>query len=150
MNGRKGCIDKGAYLNPQVLHVPLVLKPAAGSGITGGTVVETPCSLLDIFPTICEITEMEVMERTDGVSIFDTIRKKSRPPEKPIMFDVWNHVMANPSVGRIFEDNGDTCLYSYNCTSDIDELYRIDHNNDLKNLIGTEEALKNKSSNKNA
>jgi arylsulfatase A-like enzyme len=141
MNGRKGCIDKGAYLNPQVLHVPLYLKPAKNQTLKQGLKIDTPCSLLDICPTVCEAAGIGLFERIDGVSLFDTAKDMARPVERPVMFDVWNHVMPNPCVGRILEAEGRQLLYSYNAVDPRDELYDLDKTGDLQNLIPEGDAL---------
>ncbi len=141
MNCRKGCVDKGAYLNPQVLQVPLVLKPAAGheSGAAlserAGESIDTPSSLLDMYPAVCEITGMEIPARTDGFSLLETLRTGIRPPEKPVMFDVWNHVAANPCVGHIAEYKETEYLFSYNATSYRDELYPLENPGRLVNVL---------------
>lgn len=142
MNGKKGCIDKGAYLNPQTMQVPLYLKPAESQNVPKGSVVTTPSSLLDICPTICDAAGLEIHERIDGVSLFDTLKNGSRPDDKLVMFDVWNHVMPNPCVGLVFELEGEACLYSYNSTSNRDELYRMDEAGLLHNIINKDLKLR--------
>ena len=106
-----------------------------------GVVCDTPCSLLDIAPTVLEVTGIEIPERLDGVSLLDTLSGSKRPDDKPIMFDVWNHVVPNPSVGMIFESSqeisdGKFYLYTYNATDSIDELYDISRYSGLENLFG--------------
>jgi len=150
MNGEWGCIDKGAYLNPQVLRVPIILKlprnykPTVNnlSKITdsSGVTCETPCSLLDIAPTVLEIAGIEIPERLDGFSLLNTLTGEARPKNKPILFDVWNHVVPNPSIGMIFKSqNGKHYMYTYNTTHNIDELYDIAPHSELKNLFGIPE-----------
>ena len=68
----KGCIDKGAYINPQVLQVPLVMKPPKESYLSIGTSIDQPVSLLDIMPTIAEFSGIEVTQRIDGLSLTKT------------------------------------------------------------------------------
>ncbi|MDC7232810.1 MAG: sulfatase-like hydrolase/transferase [Spirochaetales bacterium] len=148
MNGNKGCVDKGAYLNPQTMHVPLYLKPSAGQmkekNLSPGTVADTPVSLLDICPTVCEAAGLDIHERIDGVSFFDTLKSEERPRDKRIMFDVWNHVVPNPCVGLVFEEKGTYGLYSYNTTTSRDELYRLDGSKSrLENVIDKDAPLTN-------
>jgi arylsulfatase A-like enzyme len=138
MNGKKGCVDKGAYLNPQVLQVPFILKPTAGQNLPQGQFVDTPGSLLDIFPTICDVTALEIPDRVDGFSFLKSLKERKRPEDKPVMFDVWNHVMPNPCIGRIFEKNNEKYLFSYNCTSERDELYNLKDAGKIKNLVDDE------------
>ncbi|MGL1890115.1 MAG: sulfatase-like hydrolase/transferase [Spirochaetaceae bacterium] len=142
MNGRKGCVDKGAYLNPQVLQVPFILKPTADKDIKRDISISEPCSLLDIFPTISQEIGLSINDRTDGVSLFDTLSGKPRPEDKPVMFDVWNHVVPNPCVGRIFKNNNRQYLYTYNCVSNTDELYDLAERGQINNLIRDEELEK--------
>ncbi len=142
MNGRKGCIDKGAYLNPQVLRVPLYLKPPKSFEISAGSVVETPASLLDLFPTICEIVGLEIPERIDGMSLLSLRDAEHRPEDRPVMFDVWNHVVPNPCVGRILEENGRKYLYSYNAMIPEDELYDLSEKGRIGNIINDDEDLR--------
>ncbi|MDC7239252.1 MAG: sulfatase-like hydrolase/transferase, partial [Spirochaetales bacterium] len=142
MNGKQGCIDKGAYLNPQVMHVPLYLKPALGQELPAGSISDTPVSLLDICPTLCDALGLEIFERLDGVSLFETLKKGSRDRSKPVMFDVWNHVIPNPCVGIIAGEG--ECLYSYNTTSNRDELYRLSESGAIRNIIDEDEELKSK------
>ncbi len=147
MNGEWGCIDKGAYLNPQVLRVPIIFKIPKNLQVKNlqrknemlssnpinpdptkwrGTICDTPCSLLDIAPTVLEIAGLKIPERLDGFSLLKTLSEGTRPEDKPILFDVWNHVVPNPSVGMIFKSaSGQYYMYTYNATDKIDELYNI-------------------------
>jgi len=143
MNGEWGCIDKGAYLNPQVLRVPIILKQPKNStaiktiGNEPGTTCNIPCSLLDIAPTVLETAGIEIPERLDGFSLLSTAAGKQRPADKPIMFDIWNHVVPNPAVGMIFKaSDNNYYLYTYNTVDDIDELYDISTYSKLENLFG--------------
>ncbi|MBN2625026.1 MAG: sulfatase-like hydrolase/transferase [Spirochaetales bacterium] len=140
MNGKKGCLDKGAYLNPQVLKVPLTVKPAREQNLPAGVIHDEPCSLLDICPTVLESAGLEIPDRIDGRSLFQAVLGDGkRPEDRPVMFDVWNHVVPNPCVGRIFSHGTESFLYSYNTTSPVDEIYRIDSPVELENLIGDRE-----------
>ena len=85
---------------------------------------------------------MDMHGRMVGISFFDTLKNRNRPADKPVMFDVWNHVMPNPCVGMIQGEGDNACLYSYNCTSDRDELYRLDDAGQIKNLFHTEQDLR--------
>ncbi len=138
MNGEWGCIDKGAYLNPQVLRVPIILKPPQNySDFKNyiGKTCTTPTSLLDIAPTILEMVGIEIPDRLDGINLYNIISQKKRPKDKPILFDVWNHVVPNPSVGMVFQSsNGKYYMYTYNATHKIDELYDISLVAKLENL----------------
>ena len=148
MNGEWGCIDKGAYLNPQVLRVPVIIKLPRNSNhpkINGlerrsSFTFEEPCSLLDIAPTILDTVGVEIPNRLDGFCLLDTAPGEKRPSDKPIMFDVWNHVVPNPSVGIVFRSSdGRFYMFSYNTTDYIDELYDLSPGASLNNLYGNPE-----------
>jgi arylsulfatase A-like enzyme len=149
MNGEAGLIDKGVYLQPNILRVPIIVKPAArgvaegasgtaagasaftGSEVdvfTAGTTVSTPASLLDLSPTILEIVGVESEQRRDGLSLFELARLKRRPEEYPILFEGGNHVVPNICVGVHYADAGEgrEHLFVYNVMDDLDQLYRLD------------------------
>ena len=136
MNGEWGCIDKGAYLNPQVLRVPIILKLPENKDVAD-TTCDIHCSLLDIAPTVLDSAGIEIHDRLDGFSLLDTVSGKPRPDNKPIMFDIWSHVVPNPAVGTVFKaSDSNYYLYTYNTTHKIDELYDITHYSGLNNLYG--------------
>ena len=138
MNCESALIDKGAYLNPRTIGVPLVLKPpmARAQGLAG-RVVEQPVSLLDLAPTILDLCGLQSTARMDGVSLFLRAEGMPRPPEKPILCEIWSHVVPNPAIGMVFRaSDGGFSMYTYNMTSDWDELYALDGAVRPRNLIG--------------
>jgi arylsulfatase A-like enzyme len=144
MNGEMGLIDKGAYLNPRVLRVPLIVKaPAERTGLwKPGTNCITAVSLLDIAPTILGEAGITTAERLDGIPLTDSLSAAQRPAQKPIMCDIWNHVMPNPAVGTVFTTAaGEQRFYTYNMTDPLDELYDLESGSELHNLLadGSEE-----------
>jgi hypothetical protein len=139
MNGERGLIDKGSFLNPKVLRVPIWMKPPRGmasqhtqfrvesaSGSSPGrypVYVDTPVSLLDLAPTILEIAGVGTENRLDGFSLLATAAGEKRPEDKPILFEVWSHVVPNPSMGMLFSCNGKSWVYTCNFADEVDELY---------------------------
>lgn len=125
MNNEIVLIDKGAYLNPGVVRVPLFLKPPADNSF--GNVqqrVDEPISLLDIVPTILDVAGVSIDTRLDGVSFFETLQNKKRPKDKPILFEIWDHVVPNPAIGMVFA-----------AANNLDELYLLNRGKKLRNLI---------------
>ncbi len=127
MNGEIALIDKGAFLRPQVIRVPLVVKPPAGSTAIGrGTEIGTPASLLDLAPTVLEIAGIRSHDACDGMSLLELARLARRPVDRPVLFDVWSHVVPNPCIGTVFEAADRSLqLFSYNASDDLDELYEL-------------------------
>ena len=140
MNGELGLIDKGSFLNPRVTRVPLAVKPPQSLGLREKGIT-TPASLLDLVPTIFEITGVQVPDRLDGMNLMALLETDKRPADKPVFFEVWNHVVPNPSIGTVFNaSDGKLYSYVYNTTDDIDELYRLGGGDECLNLIESGEA----------
>ena len=127
MNGELGLIDKGAYLHPRVVRAPLMIKPPKNASVPGrGGEIDQPCSLLDLAPTILDICGIETPERLDGRNLLATAEGGERPADKPLIFEVWHHVVPNPCVGTVFQaSDGRWYSYVYNGADDRDELYRL-------------------------
>jgi arylsulfatase A-like enzyme len=128
MNGESALVDKGAYLNPRVMRVPLLVKPGAGAvgaGTTGA--IDAAVSLLDVAPTIMELAGIQAPTRLDGRSLLETLSQPQRPVHLPILFEIWSHVIPNPCVGTVFTgSDGIEYLYCFNAADPRDELYAID------------------------
>ena len=78
MNGRRALVDKGVYLFPDVLRVPLSIKMPAGAGIRHHT-VDAPVSHLDIAPTLLGVAGVEPEERLDGRSLMRHLDGTAQP-----------------------------------------------------------------------
>ncbi|MEQ1869893.1 MAG: sulfatase-like hydrolase/transferase [Vicinamibacterales bacterium] len=65
--GEHGEQGHGLLLNEDVLHVPLVIKPAAGG--RGGRRVKTPVQHVDIVPTILDLAKAPVPDNLRGRSL---------------------------------------------------------------------------------
>jgi arylsulfatase A-like enzyme len=120
MNCRGGLVDKGAYLNPRVLQVPLFIKPAnATTGL--GSAVDATVSTLDLAPTILAAAGIEADGRFDGVDLLaPSFATAVRPP---LVAEVFSHVVPNPAVALIAEIDGRRYLYTFNPADTVDELY---------------------------
>lgn len=139
MSGRRALVDKGVYLHPDVLRVPLVVKtpkmaPAAKP------VVDAPVSLLDLSQTFLEAAGIRAEARFDGVSLVPALEGKGEPSaERPLLFFGGWHVGVNFSCGIQYRyPDGRHFLYGYNCSSPVDELYDL-QSEDAENLIGRPE-----------
>ena len=139
MNCRDGLIDKGAFLNPRVLQVPIYLKlpafsPAGGSG-RRGTVCDSLRSLLDLAPTILDAAGIEALDRFDGESLLnggtnegikdgtcgETNEGKGN---RKLMAEVFSHVLPNPAACLLREGGGETEMYTINFSDCVDEYFR--------------------------
>ena len=141
MNCESGLIDKGAYLNPRVLRVPLIVKPPVDRTDVWhpGTQVTMTTSLLDLAPTILDEAGIMTPERLDGIDLKRVLAGEQRPESHPIMGEIWNHVMPNPAVATVFTSaDGSERFFSYNITDKQDELYELTAETGLVNLLAGE------------
>jgi len=86
--GEHGEPAHGFFLYEPTLHVPLIIRPAAGGAVArrdsrgsatvvrvatgapqGGTVVQTSVALIDIFPTVAELFELDAGSAVEGRSL---------------------------------------------------------------------------------
>jgi arylsulfatase A-like enzyme len=133
MNGRWGVIDKGAYLFPDVVRVPLVMKMPASMRIQPRT-IDSPVSLLDVAPTLLDVAGIDPEARLDGQSLLPILRDVARSRDRELMFSCGWHVGVNFACGiQKWDQNGAHYLYAYNVSSRIDELYDL-NSVDAENL----------------
>lgn len=128
MNTERALIDKGVYGHPRVARAPLAVKAPQGMGVAAGRQVDEPVSLLDVTPTILEMTGIEPLARLDGQSLWPLLRDEPWRSQRPILFECHWHVAPNPAVSLIWTwpETGRPLMYTYNLTSDVDELYGLD------------------------
>lgn len=124
MNGRRGLIDKGVYLYPDVLRVPLTVKMPASAGIQPHR-VDSPVSHLDIAPTLLSLAGIQPDARLDGASLLPLLRGEPGG-DRDLVFECGTHVGINFACGvQSWTRGGGHHLYAYNASSDVDELYDL-------------------------
>lgn len=136
MDGRRAIVDKGVYLYPDIVRVPMVLKMPRSMPRQHPT-VESPVSLLDISQTLLDFAGITAEAKFDGTSLLPYLEKGGGDEERALLFFGGWHVGVNFDCGiQHRASDGHRYLYSYNCTSDVDELYDLD-SNDATNLINS-------------
>jgi len=138
MNGRRALVDKGVYLHPDVLRVPFVVKPA-GRQPLAKHVENAPVSLLDLSQTMLEAAGIHAEARFDGLSLLPILRGEHAVEERTLLFFGGWHVGVNFACGiqHRYAD-GRHFLYSFNCSSTVDELFDLG-SEDAVNLVGNAE-----------
>jgi arylsulfatase A-like enzyme len=124
MNCELALVDKGVYGHPKTAQVPLVVKLPDGEA--AGTRHDELVTLLDIAPTVLSLAGVEPADRLDGESLLPLIRGERAEREQPFIFEAGWHVAPNPAVAYFAEVEGHYMMYTYNLTSDHDELYDLD------------------------
>ena len=84
-DGRRAMVDKGVYLYPDVMRVPFVIKPPAGSGPKGQVVKESD-SMLDLSRTLMEAAGVVPEARFDGRSVLGAVRGNGVAERGPLLF----------------------------------------------------------------
>lgn len=134
MNGRRAMVDKGVYLYPDVVRVPLVLKSPHSMPRKHAT-VESPVSLLDVSQTLLDFAGIRAEAKFDGLSLVPYLQDGKGDEDRTLLFFGGWHVGVNFDCGMQHRaSDGHRYLYSYNCTSTFDELYDLD-SVDAVNLI---------------
>ena len=114
MNGRQAMVDKGVYLYPDVLRVPLAVKMPKSFGASGRT-VESPVCHLDIAPTLLGVAGVEPMERLDGQSLMPHLQGTAPPADRELFFECGWHIGVNFACAtQTWTRGGEHYLYSYN------------------------------------
>ena len=135
MNGRQALVDKGVYLHPDVLRVPLAIKMPG----VKPRAVESPVSHLDIAPTLLEVAGVETPARLDGRSLLPLLRGETEGGDRELLFECGWHVGVNFACGfQRWSPSGAHHLYVYNLSSTIDELYDL-RSDDPDNLAAKAE-----------
>jgi len=135
MNTRSALVDKGVYLYPEVLRVPLVIKPPRSWQVAPHT-VDAPVCHLDIPRTLLEVAGIEPMARLDGESLLPYIRGTGVPHNREFLMECGWHVGVNFACGiQRWDRNGQHYLYVYNCSDEVDELYDLNEE-EPRNLAG--------------
>lgn len=138
MNGRRAIVDKGVYLYPDIVRVPLVVKMPATTR-REHDVVEAPASLLDLSQTLLDAAGIKPEAKFDGVSLLPAMASGQGDEGRTLLFFGGWHVGVNFDCGIQHKAaDGRRYLYSYNCTSTVDELFDLD-SNDAVNRIGDPE-----------
>ena len=90
------------------------------------------------WPTVLASTGITTAERLDGIDLTPYLAGENpeRPEDKPILSEIWSHVMPNPAVALQFSGpDGKPYMYTYNAGDTRDELYDVDASSvELENL----------------
>jgi len=69
-------------------RVPLFVQtPAHRNGEQSGTVIDTPTSLADLYPTLCGLCDVEFPDGLEGTDLSDSVRTGREPERGPVITD---------------------------------------------------------------
>lgn len=85
--GEHGLWDKMTW-HEASCKVPLLVQlPEHRSGDQDATYVDTPVSLLDLFPTFCGFADVDAPDELDGIDLSSSVRTGSEPESRPVFVD---------------------------------------------------------------
>ena len=97
MNGTHGYYGKQVFYDPAV-HIPFLIQ---GSGIPAGKRIESPVSLLDVGPTVCQLAEARVL-RGDGKSLVPQLMEGAGDPDRIVISELYTYLAnGETSLGRL-------------------------------------------------
>ncbi|WFR59910.1 sulfatase-like hydrolase/transferase [Anaerocolumna sp. AGMB13025] len=104
--GERGLYGKKTFFEMSA-HIPMIFM---GSGIAAGVKIKKPCSIMDVGPTICELTGAEPLPEQDGKSLVSQLEsgievdryvfseilegpvKEKRIPGRMVRMDKWKYI----------------------------------------------------------
>jgi arylsulfatase A-like enzyme len=91
-------------------------------------------SLLDVAPTLLDSAGVEPAERLDGRSLVPLLKGQAPETDRELLFECGWHVGVNFACAiQRWDPKTGHHLYTYNCSSDMDELYDL-RSTDAENL----------------
>ena len=133
MNGTHGYYGKQVFYDPAV-HIPFVM---AGDGIPKGKRIESPVSLLDVGPTVCDIAGAMVLPG-DGKSLAPQLKDNGETDEERMVVSELYTYLTNgeTALGRMVQWK-QWKWFAYSGLEEEERLYNIDADpGELSNVIG--------------
>ena len=129
--GEHGLITKLSPMQGSI-GVPLLIK---GPGIEGSRMIDTPVSLLDMYPTILDIYGLKAEEETHGASWLPLTRGEDQPDREPV-FCEYHGVGFRGAWYCLIEGNWKYVWYEYYRPS----LYNLADDPNEMNDLGNDSA----------
>lgn len=119
LNGEHGIpINKQGWQEGSA-RVPLFVQlPEHRTGQYSASRVSTPVSLVDLFPTLCGLANVELPDGVDGVDLSAAVQSGEAPPERPIFIDFLTNKLGSGNEYRAVRDG----RYKYVQFNDAPEL----------------------------
>lgn len=97
MNGNKGYYGKQVFYDDSV-HIPFLIQ---GDGIPQGIRIDSPTSLLDLAPTVCELAGAQVL-KGDGKSLASQLISGKQDEERMVVGELYTYLaQGGSSLGRM-------------------------------------------------
>ncbi|MFB6147159.1 MAG: sulfatase-like hydrolase/transferase [Halobacteriaceae archaeon] len=86
MMGEHGGWGKGRWREDSA-RVPLLFELPAHRDGDGGATIDTPVSLIDLYPTLCGLAGVDYPEDLDGTDLSRAVRESVEPDRDPVFVD---------------------------------------------------------------
>lgn len=133
--GQHGLMGKQSLYDHSV-RVPLIL---AGPNIPQGVRSENLCYLLDIYPSLCEMTGQTIPKSVEGVS-FKEVIDGTKDQSRDHLFCGYREFQRSVRNERYklirYEVNGETIVQLFDMTEDPLECNNLYENVDYKDVLG--------------
>ncbi|MGI6578469.1 MAG: sulfatase-like hydrolase/transferase [Eubacteriales bacterium] len=96
-NGERGFYGKTTFYEASA-HIPMLIT---GSGIPAGKTIDTPTSIMDLGPTICELVEAPIPPDQEGKSLMPQIVGDSADEDRAVISELLLGSGDNRSLGRM-------------------------------------------------
>ena len=130
LRGEKGFLYEGGIRVPLIIRWPKMIKP--------GTVCDTPVISMDFFPTLCEVADIDLDDKTgsniEGVSLVELVRAGKPPQRDAVYFHYPNYAFHGRNrLGsairsgdfKLIENFDDQSVELYNLTDDLSEKVNL-------------------------
>lgn len=131
-HGEKGHWGKHT-LWERTSHVPFIW---AGKGIARNETVETTVSLIDIYPTLAELCDLNVGRPLEGISLVTSLKSPSKARDRNVLLPYIEqdaYCIINMNWRYIRYSNGNEELY--NVREDPNEWYNLAGDDKYSNII---------------
>ncbi|EMA37187.1 choline-sulfatase [Halococcus hamelinensis 100A6] len=86
-------------------RVPLMIQtPDHRSGEREAARLETPVGLVDLFPTLCGLCDIDTLGEIDGVDLSEAVREGTEPDHGPVVCDMLNERWGKGTQYRMVRD----------------------------------------------
>ncbi|MGB2116480.1 MAG: sulfatase-like hydrolase/transferase, partial [Flavobacteriaceae bacterium] len=111
----------------KALKIPFIIK---GPGVEKGSITENYMELIDLYPTVCDLTEIEKPQNIDGNSFLETLNKPKKITKSKI-FSKWKNGET------VIKDNWAFTKWTYRNKADDKMLFNhADDPDEMSNLVG--------------
>ncbi|GMQ61627.1 sulfatase-like hydrolase/transferase [Vallitalea maricola] len=114
-------------------RIPLIFE---GDGVQEGNIIKEPVSIMDLGPTICQLSEASIPPKQDGISLVKQLTNNIEETDRYVISEFVENMDGNIIPGRMIRQ-GKWKLITYSMYESYDLLFDMDNDPyELTNLAG--------------